>query len=61
MDKAFYVSPFIAAAGRYAVSVRDEKSRMRITINEQDGAPSSSTGASTSPDASPTEPWLACS
>ncbi len=37
MDKAFYVSPFIAAAGRYAVSVRDEKSRLRITINEQDG------------------------
>lgn len=36
MDKEFYVSPFIAAAGRYAVRVRDEPSRVRITINEHD-------------------------
>lgn len=34
MDKAFYVSPFIAASGRYTVDVRDESSRLRITINE---------------------------
>ena len=39
MDKAFYVSPFIASSGRYAVHVRDEPTRLRITINEdQDGA-----------------------
>jgi DUF1365 family protein len=36
MEKAFYVSPFIAAAGRYTVSVRDEPSRVRITINEHE-------------------------
>lgn len=38
MDKAFYVSPFIASAGRYTVSVRDDPSRVRITINEHDEA-----------------------
>ena len=38
MDKAFYVSPFIGAAGRYTVSIRDEPSRVRITINEHEGA-----------------------
>jgi DUF1365 family protein len=37
MDKAFYVSPFIEMAGRYAVRVRDEASRLRITINESQG------------------------
>jgi DUF1365 family protein len=34
MDKAFYVSPFIDLVGRYSVRVRDEPSRLRITINE---------------------------
>ena len=39
MDKDFYVSPFIEAAGRYTVRVRDEATRLRITINEdQDDA-----------------------
>ena len=37
MDKAFYVSPFIEMAGRYTVRVRDEASRLRITINEDQG------------------------
>ena len=37
MDKAFYVSPFIDMTGRYAVRVRDEASRLRITINEDPG------------------------
>ena len=37
MDKAFYVSPFIEIAGRYTVRVRDEASRLRITINEDHG------------------------
>ena len=37
MDKAFYVSPFIEMAGRYTVRVRDEPSRLRITINEDPG------------------------
>ncbi len=38
MDKDFYVSPFIEGAGRYTVRVRDEPSRLRISINEdQDG------------------------
>jgi uncharacterized protein len=37
MDKAFYVSPFIEMAGRYTVRVRDEASRLRITINEDPG------------------------
>ncbi|HEY6607594.1 MAG TPA: DUF1365 domain-containing protein [Candidatus Limnocylindria bacterium] len=34
MDKAFYVSPFIDPVGSYAVRVRDEAQRLRITINE---------------------------
>ena len=34
MDKAFYVSPFIEMTGRYTVRVRDEPTRLRITINE---------------------------
>ena len=34
MDKDFYVSPFIEMVGRYEVRVRDEASRLRITINE---------------------------
>jgi hypothetical protein len=34
MDKAFYVSPFIEMRGGYAVRVRDEASRLRITINQ---------------------------
>ena len=39
MDKDFYVSPFIDMVGRYTVHLRDEPSRLRITINEhQDGA-----------------------
>ena len=38
MDKDFYVSPFIDGVGRYTVRVRDEPSRLRISINEdQDG------------------------
>ena len=38
MAKEFYVSPFIDLAGRYTVRVRDDASRLRITINEhQDG------------------------
>ena len=37
MDKAFYVSPFIEMTGRYTVRVRDEASRLRITINEDPG------------------------
>ncbi len=34
MAKDFYVSPFIEMVGRYTVRVRDESSRLRITINE---------------------------
>ena len=34
MDKDFYVSPFIDMIGRYTVRVRDEPSRLRISINE---------------------------
>ena len=34
MDKEFYVSPFIEMRGGYTVRVRDEPSRLRITINE---------------------------
>jgi uncharacterized protein len=37
MDKDFYVSPFIEVAGRYTVRVRDETTRLRITINEDPG------------------------
>ena len=39
MDKDYYVSPFIEMVGRYTVRVRDEPTRLRITINEdQDSA-----------------------
>jgi DUF1365 family protein len=37
MEKAFYVSPFIEMAGHYTVRVRDEPTRLRITINEDPG------------------------
>jgi DUF1365 family protein len=37
MDKDFYVSPFIEMDGRYTVHVRDEATRLRITINEDPG------------------------
>jgi hypothetical protein len=37
MEKMFYVSPFIEMAGRYTVRVRNEPSRLRITINEDPG------------------------
>ena len=33
MEKAFYVSPFIETGGGYIVRIRDEASRLRITIN----------------------------
>jgi hypothetical protein len=33
MDKTFYVSPFIEMTGQYRVYLRDEPSRLRITIN----------------------------
>ena len=33
MDKTFYVSPFIEMTGQYRVHLRDEPSRLRITIN----------------------------
>jgi len=36
MDKDFYVSPFLEMAGHYTVRVRDEASRLRITINEHE-------------------------
>lgn len=35
MEKAFYVSPFIETSGGYIVRVRDEASRLRITINHE--------------------------
>ena len=35
MEKAFYVSPFIETGGGYTVRVRDEASRLRITINHE--------------------------
>ena len=35
MEKAFYVSPFIETDGGYTVRVRDEASRLRITINHE--------------------------
>jgi uncharacterized protein len=35
MEKAFYVSPFIEPGGSYTVRVRDEASRLRITINQE--------------------------
>jgi DUF1365 family protein len=34
MDKHFYVSPFIENRGGYDVRVRDEPTRLRITINQ---------------------------
>lgn len=34
MDKAFYVSPFIDRDGFYTVRVRDEPTRLRITVNQ---------------------------
>lgn len=37
MAKEFYVSPFIAMEGRYAVHVRDAADRLSIAINERDG------------------------
>ncbi|MEO5985930.1 MAG: DUF1365 domain-containing protein [Candidatus Limnocylindria bacterium] len=36
MEKEFYVSPFIAVGGRYEVRVRDEPTRLRVTINHYD-------------------------
>jgi DUF1365 family protein len=36
MDKTFYVSPFLEVRGGYTVRVRDEPSRLRITINHED-------------------------
>ncbi len=33
MEKAFYVSPFLETVGGYTVRVRDEASRLRISIN----------------------------
>ena len=35
MSKDFYVSPFIETRGGYRVHVRDEASRLRITINHE--------------------------
>lgn len=35
MDKAFYVSPFLETDGGYTVRIRDEPSRLRITINHE--------------------------
>jgi len=35
MAKEFYVSPFIETRGGYTVRVRDESSRLRITINQE--------------------------
>lgn len=35
MDKDFYVSPFLERRGGYTVRVRDEASRLRITINHE--------------------------
>ena len=35
MEKAFYVSPFLETDGGYTVRVRDEASRLRITINHE--------------------------
>ena len=36
MDKDFYVSPFLEMGAYYTVRVRDEASRLRITINEHE-------------------------
>lgn len=38
MDKAFYVSPFIAVDGGYVVRVRDEPESLRIAIDHGDAA-----------------------
>lgn len=38
MNKDFYVSPFIEMDGRYTVRVRDEPTRLRISINEDQAA-----------------------
>ena len=38
MDKAFYVSPFIAVEGGYTVRVRDEPESLRIAIDQGDAA-----------------------
>lgn len=35
MEKAFYVSPFTETGGGYTVRVRDEPSRLRISINHE--------------------------
>jgi uncharacterized protein len=35
MDKDFYVSPFLVTRGGYTVRVRDEPTRLRITINHE--------------------------
>jgi DUF1365 family protein len=35
MDKVFYVSPFLETRGGYTVRVRDEPTRLRITINHE--------------------------
>lgn len=44
MDKDFYVSPFIDMEGRYTVHVQDDRSSLRIAINERrDDAPVLST------------------
>lgn len=37
MGKNFYVSPFLEMRGSYTVRVRDEKNRLRITINHEQG------------------------
>jgi hypothetical protein len=36
MAKDFYVSPFLETSGRYTVRLRDDASRLRITINHED-------------------------
>jgi len=37
MGKDFYVSPFLEMRGSYTVRVRDEATRLRITINHEQG------------------------
>jgi DUF1365 family protein len=37
MEKDFYVSPFIDMEGTYTVHVQDQRSRLRIAINEKQG------------------------
>ena len=48
MDKDFYVSPFLETRGGYTVRVRDEPTRLRITINHEQPTACCSTRASTS-------------